>query len=194
MNTTELLNQLDKMIEENNKKKEVADSVTQSASESVAEMATESAAQSAAEQAQDEESTDQLVDMVIDNDDQIDTKLASRLFGIDQIGEHKISDEEEFPCDEKDFIEDVGDNEQISIQHPAELVRGWKDWFSEHPNKAKQTYQEHLVDSLSLAFISLSCFLVFLIHGIFPFMFEFTGSDWVLNQAQHLDQTSQTKE
>jgi len=113
-----------------------------------------------------------------DQREEIDDESSSSSQG----GEHESIDEEE-----ELLLSTEGDQEQKSIQHPPELARGWKDWFTEHPNKAKQSYGEHLLDSWKFGLTSLATCVFFLIHGIFPFMFEFTGSDWVIKLARHLE-------
>jgi hypothetical protein len=53
--------------------------------------------------------------------------------------------------------------------------------FSDHPNQFNQTYLEHMYDSLKYSTISMYCSIVFFIHAVFPFLFQFTGSDWIIH-------------
>ena len=45
-----------------------------------------------------------------------------------------------------------------------------------HLKKAEQTYFEHLKDSIYFSFISLKASFYFLFHGIYPDIFEYSGS------------------
>lgn len=44
-----------------------------------------------------------------------------------------------------------------------------------HLKKAKQTYSQHLLDSLYFSFQSFKASIIFLIHGIYPELYEFEG-------------------
>jgi hypothetical protein len=46
-----------------------------------------------------------------------------------------------------------------------------------HLLKINQTYFDHLIDALSFSVISAKACFYFFIHGIYPDIFEFNGSD-----------------
>jgi hypothetical protein len=50
------------------------------------------------------------------------------------------------------------------------------DLFTRHPHTVDETYGEHMGVAWSFAFPMLLGGLACLIHGIFPFLFETTGS------------------
>jgi hypothetical protein len=52
-----------------------------------------------------------------------------------------------------------------------------------HLEYINQNYYEHLYDALSYSFASLKASAYFFIHGFFPDLFEFDGS----NQIQNLN-------
>lgn len=78
-----------------------------------------------------------------------------------------------------DDMDDIAIEELPTIKHSS-----WYSIFSDHPNRFGQTYIEHMFDSLKYSFISLFCSIVFFLHAIFPFMFQFTGSDWIIYLGQ----------
>ena len=49
--------------------------------------------------------------------------------------------------------------------------------FTAHPKKAGETYLEHMKQSMYLSLMSLFCFVVFLVHAVFPMILQTTGSD-----------------
>ena len=59
--------------------------------------------------------------------------------------------------------------------------------FVKHPEEQNMTYFEHLTHAWSYGFRSLQCFIVFIIHGIVPCLFESTGSTMIrkLNDDLH---------
>ena len=79
-------------------------------------------------------------------------------------------------------------SEVPSIHHPKDFRRTVQQWFTEHPNKAKQTYAEHLGDAMGYSMVSIFAGLMFFVHGLFPFLFEFTGSDWVIRLSKVLQE------
>lgn len=78
-----------------------------------------------------------------------------------------------------DDMDDIAIEELPTIKHSS-----WYSIFNDHPNRFGQTYIEHMFDSLKYSFISLFCSIVFFLHAIFPFMFQFTGSDWIIYLGQ----------
>tara|TARA_R100001163_G_C5047810_1_gene184929 strand:+ start:127 stop:882 length:756 start_codon:yes stop_codon:yes gene_type:complete len=84
------------------------------------------------------------------------------------------------------ILDEVDKSEVPSIHHPNELKRGVVNWFTEHPNKAQQTYFEHMCDAIKFSSITLSCSFCFFVHAFFPFMFEWNGSDWTIELADYL--------
>jgi len=50
-----------------------------------------------------------------------------------------------------------------------------------HLEDVKQTYFEHLIDSLKYATISFSAGLIFIIHGVFPNVLNHVGSELINN-------------
>lgn len=51
--------------------------------------------------------------------------------------------------------------------------------FTEHPSRANQTYFEHMFHAFYFARESFSAGLKFMMHGICPFMCDFTGSEQI---------------
>jgi hypothetical protein len=51
--------------------------------------------------------------------------------------------------------------------------------FLAHPHANHQTYMEHLSDSVEFGLKACVSGGVFITHGIFPFIFEHTGSDMI---------------
>jgi hypothetical protein len=50
-----------------------------------------------------------------------------------------------------------------------------------HLLKIKQSYFQHLFDALSFSFISLKASFIFLIHGLYPDIFETKGGELIEN-------------
>lgn len=50
------------------------------------------------------------------------------------------------------------------------------DAFTRHPASVDETYGEHMATAWSFAFPMLLAGLACFLHGIFPFLFETTGS------------------
>jgi hypothetical protein len=50
-----------------------------------------------------------------------------------------------------------------------------------HLEDVKQTYFEHLIDSLKYATISFSAGVIFIIHGLFPDILNYAGSELINN-------------
>ena len=51
--------------------------------------------------------------------------------------------------------------------------------FTEHPATVGETYTEHMGSAFSFGSEMVVCGIACLLHGIFPFVFEKTGSDAV---------------
>ncbi len=51
-----------------------------------------------------------------------------------------------------------------------------KTLFTEHPNSVNETYGEHMAMSASFGFAMLCGAFAALVHAVFPFLFEKTGS------------------
>jgi hypothetical protein len=51
--------------------------------------------------------------------------------------------------------------------------------FSKHPAEAGETYGEHFAVASSFGLRMIAGGLACLVHGVFPFLFERTGSDTV---------------
>jgi hypothetical protein len=49
--------------------------------------------------------------------------------------------------------------------------------FFEHPSSNKMTYKQHLYQAWVMAFQMLLGFIVLFIHGLFPILFQKTGSN-----------------
>lgn len=50
-----------------------------------------------------------------------------------------------------------------------------------HLDDIKETYVEHLIDSLKFSFMSFSASIIFFIHGIFPDYLVLNGSNMINN-------------
>ena len=50
-----------------------------------------------------------------------------------------------------------------------------------HLDNTKETYVEHLIDTLKFSFMSFSASVIFFIHGIFPDYLIFNGSNMINN-------------
>ncbi len=59
--------------------------------------------------------------------------------------------------------------------------------FLKHPEEKNMTYLEHLKHALVLGVQTLGCSIVFIIHGIFPVLFESTGSTMIKNLNEKLN-------
>ena len=57
--------------------------------------------------------------------------------------------------------------------------------FTKHPNSVNETYWQHLKFAISCGVKMLFAGLVSIIHGIFPFLFQTTGSTIILNLAKN---------
>ena len=72
------------------------------------------------------------------------------------------------------------------------------DAFTRHPHSVDETYAEHMAFAWSFAFPMLLGGLACFVHGVFPFLFETTGSRCVkllhtriANRARKADPSSQ---
>ena len=61
------------------------------------------------------------------------------------------------------------------------------DAFTRHPRSVNETYREHMAMAWSFAIPMLLGGLACLVHGIFPFLFETTGSRCVKRLHERLD-------
>jgi hypothetical protein len=59
--------------------------------------------------------------------------------------------------------------------------------FLNHPEEKRMTYLEHLKHALVLGLDTLTCSIVFIIHGIIPALFETTGSTMIKNLNEKLN-------
>ncbi|WP_282608924.1 DUF6356 family protein [Pelagibius sp. Alg239-R121] len=51
-----------------------------------------------------------------------------------------------------------------------------KTLFTDHPNSVNETYGEHMAMSASFGFAMLCGAFAAMVHAVFPFLFERTGS------------------
>ena len=58
--------------------------------------------------------------------------------------------------------------------------------FLKHPEEKKMSYVEHLKHALALGLETLTCSIIFIVHGIIPALFETTGSTMIKNLNQKL--------
>ena len=58
--------------------------------------------------------------------------------------------------------------------------------FLKHPEEQKMSYVEHLKHALALGLETLTCSIVFIVHGIVPALFQTTGSTMIKNLNQKL--------
>ncbi|MDR3504379.1 MAG: DUF6356 family protein [Legionella sp.] len=57
-------------------------------------------------------------------------------------------------------------------------------FFTEHPASANQTYWEHLLFAVSFGFSMVKGGCACLIHAIFPFLFQTTGSQTAFSSIE----------
>lgn len=60
------------------------------------------------------------------------------------------------------------------------------DKFQEHPKENEQSYMQHFWNSSYFSLCSLVCSVVFMLHAIFPFLFEKTGGNLVYHLEQQI--------
>ena len=58
--------------------------------------------------------------------------------------------------------------------------------FLNHPEEKRMTYLEHLKHALVLGLDTLTCSIIFIVHGIVPALFQNTGSTMIKNLNQKL--------
>jgi len=58
--------------------------------------------------------------------------------------------------------------------------------FTDHPEAANQTYFEHLKHAWYFSYQAKKAGAMFFLHGLFPFWFEFSGSDLIKNLNDEL--------
>jgi hypothetical protein len=66
---------------------------------------------------------------------------------------------------------------------PIEIGRNMKNIFTEHPNSVGESYWQHLMFAGIFGFKMIIGGLFCLIHAIFPFLFQNTGSNFLLNMT-----------
>ena len=59
--------------------------------------------------------------------------------------------------------------------------------FLKHPEEKRMTYLEHLKHALVLGLDTLTCSIIFIVHGIIPALFETTGSTMIKNLNEKLN-------
>ena len=59
--------------------------------------------------------------------------------------------------------------------------------FLNHPEEKRMTYLEHLKHALALGLETLTCSIIFIVHGIIPALFETTGSTMIKNLNEKLN-------
>ena len=59
--------------------------------------------------------------------------------------------------------------------------------FQEHPKDKGQTYLAHFWNSTYFGMCSFVCSVVFLLHAIFPFMFEKTGGNLIFHLEKQIN-------
>ena len=57
--------------------------------------------------------------------------------------------------------------------------------FTTHPNEHDMSYPRHFVQAWWYALQTFCATLIFLVHGLFPFLFVKTGSNLVQNLSDH---------
>ncbi len=65
-----------------------------------------------------------------------------------------------------------------------------------HLEEVNESYFTHLFHSWSFAFLSLTCFFIYFMHGIFPFLFTKTGgnlSNWIVRKINVRTKVTQSK-
>jgi hypothetical protein len=56
--------------------------------------------------------------------------------------------------------------------------------FTNHPNEVGETYFQHFCYAIKSGSIMVTAGLISIIHGVFPFLFKTTGSDFILKLIQ----------
>ena len=59
--------------------------------------------------------------------------------------------------------------------------------FLKHPEEKGMRYVEHLKHALALGLETLTCSIIFIVHGIIPALFETTGSTMIKNLNEKLN-------
>ena len=59
--------------------------------------------------------------------------------------------------------------------------------FLKHPEEKGMRYVEHLKHALALGLETLTCSIIFIVHGIIPALFETTGSTMIKNLSEKLN-------
>ena len=59
--------------------------------------------------------------------------------------------------------------------------------FLNHPEEKGMSYVEHLKHALALGLETLTCSIIFIVHGIIPALFETTGSTMIKNLNEKLN-------
>ena len=66
--------------------------------------------------------------------------------------------------------------------------------FTKHPHAVGETYFEHMKNAMKVAFKVQIVVFVILIHAVFPFLFEHTGSDDIEKLNKELQQRKKGQE
>jgi hypothetical protein len=59
--------------------------------------------------------------------------------------------------------------------------------FLKHPEEKGMRYVEHLKHALELGLETLTCSIIFIVHGIIPALFQTTGSTMIKNLNEKLN-------
>ena len=81
------------------------------------------------------------------------------------------------------LINDKNDKTESSLIDNNSYFSEVYNFLIAHLNIANQNYFQHLYDAWKYAFIAFLSFIVLFLHGLFPFMFQFTGSNLLINVA-----------
>jgi hypothetical protein len=67
------------------------------------------------------------------------------------------------------------DTKRILFATAQQLRSVVSGWFTNHPEEENQSYLQHLSHAMFLSLISLGASATFLVHSIFPFLFQELG-------------------
>ena len=86
---------------------------------------------------------------------------------------------------------------KLPFEGESAAMRKLSRLFVEHPETVGETYLQHLQQASGFALCMFSAGLACLIHGLFPFMFQSTGSDKIRNlhsrMVMHRSEQSRAK-
>jgi hypothetical protein len=78
-------------------------------------------------------------------------------------------------------------NSDLRPETPMNSGRDPKtSWFNRHTNEAGESYFDHLQQAMILAKESFSCGIMFFLHGLFPFVFTYSGGNRLISLAEKL--------